>query len=125
MYRASVTRRLSHTHQHQHQHQHAPEQGQDEYDHRDELVEEVEGFLEVERVHRLEANAEGHLSHAKHHRGLHLHGVEEEQLVAGDVPGGIDAEGVHVIWIPVLTDVIRFFAFFLRTDKKKRTKKMT
>lgn len=92
----------------------APEQGQDEDDHRDELVEEVEGFLEVERVHRLEAHAEGHLSHAQHHGGLHLHGVEEEELVAGDVPGGVDAEGVHVVGVAVLADVLRFLAFLLR-----------
>lgn len=59
---------------------HAPEEREHEDDHGDELEEEVKAFPEVHSVHRLKADTERHLSHAEDDWGLHLHGVEEQEL---------------------------------------------
>jgi len=80
---------------HEDEDDHVNEEGGGEGNHGKKLEEEVEFLLEVDGVDALEAGTGKHLNNTKDDTELHLEGVEEEELIGGYVPHGIETEGVN------------------------------
>mmetsp|Transcript_1312 Transcript_1312/g.2274 ORF Transcript_1312/g.2274 Transcript_1312/m.2274 type:complete len:717 (+) Transcript_1312:2347-4497(+) len=87
------------------QQHHVAEHGQVEDQHGHKLQPEPNLVLEVNAVQATQAYAKGHVDDADDHRGLHLHGVEEQQLIVGHVPGRITPKRVHRVGVAVVGHV--------------------
>lgn len=61
---------------------------------RNKFRENVQGFLEVCRVPVGQADPKSHVDHAQDDGDFHLERVQENNLVLGDLPDGVHAEGV-------------------------------
>mmetsp|Transcript_25713 Transcript_25713/g.71848 ORF Transcript_25713/g.71848 Transcript_25713/m.71848 type:complete len:783 (-) Transcript_25713:14-2362(-) len=79
---------------HEDQDDHVDEEGCGEDGHGDELEHQVKLLSKVEGVESLQARSQEHLDDTEDDRELHLEGVEEEELVLGDVPHRIQTEWV-------------------------------
>lgn len=79
---------------HEDEHNHVDEERTGEGNHGKDLEKEVKLISEVNRVAPLEASSRKHLDDTKNNTDLHLEGVEEEKLVCGHMPDGVEAERV-------------------------------
>lgn len=84
----------------EHEQRHVPEHEGQEDDLRDELADDVHLLVEVLAVEEGDGDPEQHVDDAEDDGDLHLEGVEEHDLVNGDLPHGVDAEGVGGAVVP-------------------------
>mmetsp|Transcript_60123 Transcript_60123/g.158157 ORF Transcript_60123/g.158157 Transcript_60123/m.158157 type:complete len:806 (+) Transcript_60123:399-2816(+) len=73
---------------------HPAEEAEEEDHHREALADKVHQVLRVEGVGPAQEHADEHLQHAEEHGELHLHRVDEQQLVGGADPRPVHADGV-------------------------------
>ena len=78
---------------------HPAEEGEQEEDLRDELKEEVEAVAEMQAVHSLQNDTQGHLDDSENNGELHLEVVAEGEELIGLEPNGVETEGIHLGWI--------------------------
>jgi hypothetical protein len=78
---------------------HPAEEGEQEEDLRDELEEEVEAVAEMQAVHALQNDTQGHLDDCENNGKLHLEVVAEGEELIGLEPNGVETEGIHLGWI--------------------------
>ena len=78
---------------------HPAEEGEQEEDLRDELEEEVEAVAEMQAVHALQNDTQGHLDYSENNGKLHLEVVGEGEELIGFKPNGVETEGIHRSWI--------------------------
>ena len=78
----------------EHEQAHVPEHAGQEDDLGQELAQRVRLVVEVLVVPQRHQHAEEHVDDPDDDGDLHLEGVQEDNLVGGDLPDGVDAEGV-------------------------------
>lgn len=78
---------------------HPAEEGEQEEDLGDELEEEVQAVAEMQAVHALQNDTQGHLDDSEDNGKLHLEVVGEGEELVGLEPHGVETEGIHLGWI--------------------------
>ena len=78
---------------------HPAEEGEQEEDLGDELKEEVEAVAEMQAVHALQNDTQGHLDDSEDNGKLHLEVVGEGEKLVGLKPHGVEPEGINLGWI--------------------------